>query len=523
MSLLLVLALAACRPESADAPAADAKGAAPAKEEPAKPTRRRSRSEPEPEPVKAPVKPVSAAPVSPPLVGWHLRWLGATGGETVELAFDADPGTGWRIAGDPIEDVLHLRLEAPIVLDTLTIRLCPESPGASLVVGINGADAGRVDVAPGTPGVLRIGPGGAGLEVASASLRVASGRPGLCVAEVEAGHREVAWQLRPPRRVEGTIRASSVRLPPLAYHPWYLLDQRPDFAWVEGKTGNGVGETVALTLADPLALAAVELWSGDQRSLEAWQAQARPRRFGLSVDRGATLQLAVEDRRGSQKLLPPAWLVGRQFVLSVLDAVDGTGKTAEDLAISEIRLWDPLGPVQVVTPDPADRRASLTAEIDRSSFAGLLDRRWEPVCAPGTRTFKLRANLGVAWVRTVGGAPERFEGDWAILGQKAPWTELTLAGRRRPLVTTWQGPDLEVDLPGERSTVRIARVADLDAAAWTALVPRGRGARDAEWGCVDGLDPGDAAADRAVLVAHEAIVLRHGEAAELWWLAPPPG
>lgn len=470
-----------------------------------------------PESAKAPT------PVTPPVLGLHARWLTATSGSGVEAVLDGDPDTGWRPDGDPIHESFTLRFEEPLVIERISLRTCADDPPASFTVVVNGTDAGRVDVAPGSPGVLGVGPAGAEVRVSTVQVRVARARPGLCVAEVGFESGEADLLVRAPRAVSGTIRASSVRLPPSAYHPYHLVDQRPLLAWVKGKAGPGMGESFTIRLDHPIVLVAIELWNGDQRAPTVYAAGARADAVALSVDRGAIVQFTLEDRRGPQRLEPPAWMLGDTFTVNVLRVANRARD--QDLAVSEVRLWDPFGPLVLRTPDAQDRKDALLAEVGRTPFAPVLDRRWEAVCAgSGPESLRLRSNHVVSLSGPGVSGPERFEGEWARVDADGPWTRVRFIGRRRPVVATWQGPDEEVDHEGDVVDLRIARVSELGregfAAAWAAAKrPEDRRA----FSCVAELDAGDATADFDALVARDALLVDDPGGLDLLWLAPPPG
>lgn len=484
------------------------------------PSRRARDAATEPPPVAEAPKPVPPAP--PPVLGLHARWLVATSGGTPEAAFDGDPATGWRPEGDPVDESVSLRFETPVGVDRVSVRTCAADPPASFTVVVNGTDAGRVDVAAGSPGVLAIGAAGAEVRVSTFQLRVARARPGVCVAEVQLRSGESDLLVRPPRAVPGTVRASSVRLPAAAYHPFHLVDQRPLLPWVAGKVGSGVGESFTLQLQAPLVLVGLELWNGDQRAPTAYTAAPRAGVVGLSIDKGALLQFPLVDRRGSQRIDPPAWLTGDRFTVSVLKVI-GPG-SGTDLTMAEVRLWDPFGPVVLQTPDPADRKSALMNEVGRTPFAGVLDRRWEAVCpGSGPESLKLRGNHGLTVSGPGAAGPERFEGEWARVGDEGAWTTLRWIGLRRPVVATWQGPDQEVDHEGESFDVKLARVAELGRESFGAVVAAARSPGDrAAFACLATLehDPGTDEFD--ALVAREAVVVRGPSGVDLLWLAPPP-
>lgn len=430
-----------------------------------------------PEPPPAPVEPVPVTPPppavwSPPVEGLHLRGLRASSGVDLGNLLDANPATGWTPDGDPVDESVTFRFEAPVRVTGVEIASCAESPQSWWNVIVNGAEAGRVDTSPGSPGVLAVGPGGGGAEVASLQLRVADGRRGTCLASVVLKDGEQALPVRPPRGVPGTVRSSSVRIPTAAHHPWYLIDGRPDFSWTEGKDGTGVGESFTLALEKPIALTAIELWNGDQRSPEAFVASGRARRVGVSLDRGGFVSFVVDDAMGPQRLTLPRVASAKLITVAVLEVVKG--RTYDDLDISEVRLQDPLGPLTVVTGDLSDRTEPVRAELASTSLAAVVDRRLQQVCpAAGERRLKLRGNLSFSYLGpsgTDGLLREVFEGDWAPRASTGPWAQLLLSGRRHPVQMSWVGPEADREDLSVVQEAELARVQDVGAEPFAELL-----------------------------------------------------
>ena len=459
-----------------------------------------------------PVSRVPLVPVSPPVTGLHLRLLRASSGSGVSTVLDGNPVTGWTPVGDPTDESITLRFDAPVLADQLEITACPGAPQSWWTVVVNGAEAGRVDVSPGVPGVLHLGPGQESSRLVSLQLRGADGRRGACLAEVmvEAGGHTLP--IRPPRSVAGTLRVSSMRIPYAGHHAWYLIDGRPDFSWTEGKEGAGIGENFAISLTQPIALVGMEVWNGDQRSPEAFAAASRASRVGISVDRGGYVSFPVIDRMGPQRLELPRITVGKLISFAITSVV--AGGLYDDLDISEVRLWDPMGPLSVTTPDPDDRRGQLTRETAETGLATVVDRRLQQVCdGLGERRLKLRSNLSFTYFGPGAGeaglAREVFEGDWAYRQTKAGWSMLELSGRRHPVLMSWVGPEADREDLSVVQTLDLARVHDLGEAVTVSLLGEwGRGARKGAVDCVAANAKAAGLTPFAYLVNREAVVVR---------------
>jgi len=421
----------------------------------------------------APAGPPAPEVSSPPVEGLHLRGLRASSGGELGKLLDNDPGTGWTPDGDPVDESVTLRFETPVRVTGLELSACADAPQSWWNVIVNGAEAGRVDIRPGAPGWLAVGPGGAGADVASLQLRVADGRRGTCLAAVVLKDGEEPMAIRPPRSVAGGVRSSSVRVPTAAHHPWYLIDGRPDFSWTEGKEGTGVGESFTIALEKPLALTAVEIWNGDQRSPEAFVASGRARRVGISVDRGGFVSFPVADTMGPQRLPLPRVMGAKLVTIAILEVV--TGRSYDDLDVSEVRLWDPMGPVSVVSRDLTERTEPVRAQLASTGLGSVVDRRLQQVCpAAGERRLKLRDNLSFSYLGPSGSADgllrEVFEGDWAPRVDTGPWTQVLLSGRRHPMQMSWVGPEADREDLSVVQDAELARVQDLGPEAFAELL-----------------------------------------------------
>lgn len=466
-----------------------------------------------PEPVPAaPVVKAPPVPVSPPVLGLHLRLLRASSGADVERVLDGNAETGWTPEGDPVDESVTLRFATPVDADQLEVLACGDSPQSWWNVIVNGAEAGRVDVSPGMAGVLHLGPGSAATRLASLQLRVADGRRGACLAELVIRAGGVALPLRPPRSVPGTLRVSSMRIPYAGHHAWYLLDGRPDFSWTEGKEGAGVGENFTVSLLHPLALVGIELWNGDQRSPEAFAASGRASRLGVSIDRGGSISFPVADVMGPQRLDLPRITVGKAVSMTVTSVIPG-GKY-DDLDISEVRLWDPMGPLTVTTPDPADRRTQLKMETTGTGMDRVIDRRLQQVCdGLGERRLKLRGNLSFTYLGPGAGESglvrEIYEGDWSYRRTSAGWSALELSGRRHPVLMSWVGPEADREDLSVVQMVDLARVQDLGEPATMQLLQEWeRGARKGSVSCVSANAKTAGLTPFAYLVNREAVMVR---------------
>lgn len=397
----------------------------------------------------------------------RLQALVATSGEGVERLLDGDEKTGWRPDGDPVDEGVLFRFEEPLELSGVEVRLCPEVGNVSLRGYLDGVEKGEGS-AP-APLVQLDGKGQA------VFLRIMSGRG--CISEVSfrIGSGKMVRPL-PPRLVRGTLKASSVLTPPAAYLPAYLFDGRLNFGWAEGQKGPGTGASLTLTLEAPIELVAVELWNGYQRSDDHFKKNARAKRITVAMEGKAPVALEVKDVMGAQRLALPAGktLGGKTLTLTVRDVYKGS--RYQDLVLSELRLWDGAGPLQVATGDLAASRRALEQAVKGKSLERVLGHQWETWCEDEERRskLKLRSNHSFVWYSelheygTDDSVSEVFDGAWTVKSLNGPWATLSLFGRRHRTETTWEPYSDDSTKESERiggGTVEVARLANLGAEA----------------------------------------------------------
>ncbi len=455
----------------------------------------------------APGKPAPLLPLSPPLTGLHLAELSATTGHGTAEVLDGDAHTGWRPSGQPVGARLRFVLDDPVTADELALDPCPASAPAGYDVEVNGSLVGEL-LTQGEPVRLSLGEAGAGWRVAGVEVRVRSGQPGVCLGELGLRQRGGALPLRPPRTVKGSVRASSVLPPSEAHHPNLLFDHRLNFGWTEGKAGDGIGESVEISLKDPFGLVGLELWNGDQGSSQRYASSPRVRTLSVGVDDGGRVSIPVEDTDGPQRLDLPRMVVGRTFHIGVLEVEPGA--TNHELTLSELRLVDLLGWVGVVLDDEDARRASTLPPVRDATLAGLVDQPLRSIC--GGRTLTLRADFGFETEAVQPGAGLlRAEGDWTLGDSKAPWRSVLLRGEERVRPEGWLEPEDQVAGKALDDHVEFVRIEDLGRAAFEKEESSWRSVNRALADCVDatakaeGIDAFDLSVKRDAVLIHGAL------------------
>jgi uncharacterized caspase-like protein len=135
---------------------------------------------------------------------------------------------------------------------------------------------------------------------------------------------------------EVTYCASSVLKPQKTnrYDPSMLFDGNRDTAWVEGEAEDGLNETVTLHFNSERMLAGFEIINGYDKDQRTWSNNARVASMEATTSDGKTLEVSLQDVRGSSRVdfNPPirsSWLE-----LRLKDVYPGT--KFKDTAISEL-------------------------------------------------------------------------------------------------------------------------------------------------------------------------------------------
>lgn len=328
----------------------------------------------------SPVPTAAPAPLAgPPPVA--LIGLSATSGDPYRL-FE-NPPLPWVPVGDPRDEGLTLRLAERQRLEAIEVLPVEGLLGVECFAdGVAGANA------QGEPGKwLRIP---VETEVEILFLKM-NGRGQIGGLRALTGSPE-APQTRPfaaPRRVKGSVIASSTLTPEGAYHPTHLFDHRLETAWVEGAPGLGEGETITVLFEQPVALVGLEMANGYWRSKDHFHKNARAGALRAAMESGERLIQAQDTDRWVRYPLE-APLSGSTLTLTLGEGHRGT--RYEDLVITELRFVDAEG---VFGLDAGPRSSAARVEAN-PVLRPWLDRRLGGVCH--NAALKLRSNGSfVAW------------------------------------------------------------------------------------------------------------------------------
>ena len=165
------------------------------------------------------------------------------------------------------------------------------------------------------------------------------GSTGILLADPETGTAEPSAEPAQPPGIR-TITATSWLEEPQygqSHRPDGLCDGALDHAWVEGAEGQGIGESVTLTLTEPYALRGFRIHNGYQKSEGHYLRNSRPAVLELTFSNGSVLVFRLEDIQGEQVIPFEHQVIADQVTLTVREVYPGSDY--EDTAISELSLY----------------------------------------------------------------------------------------------------------------------------------------------------------------------------------------
>jgi hypothetical protein len=164
----------------------------------------------------------------------------------------------------------------------------------------------------------------------------------------ESGLRGAKWAFF----AEYTATASSfLKEPDGTEHPPENLNYWRQ-AWVEGAEGDGIGESITLTLKKPANVTQVGLFNGYTKSRELYFANNRAAQFKVSVNGGEAFKIDVPDEFLETERfwfeLPKSAAPVKTIKFEISDVYPGT--KYKDTAISDIDLLVPLDKAPKIQP-----------------------------------------------------------------------------------------------------------------------------------------------------------------------------
>ena len=175
-----------------------------------------------------------------------------------------------------------------------------------------------------------------------------------------------------PRAIQGLVLASSVEEPATRYHPTFLFDGRDDFGWGTDHGQAGAGESIALSLDQPLTVTRLQIWNGQQGSDSAFRLHPRVRTLLLSTGTDAPLRLNVPDHSGPVVVDLPLALTSSLFQILIESVYPG--QSSDVLVISELQLGDATGWWTVAPDRDAQLNSFVRAKTKGTALGDILDR-----------------------------------------------------------------------------------------------------------------------------------------------------
>lgn len=260
------------------------------------------------------------------------------------------------------------------------------------------------------------------------------------IADLKLFNNEGPLKVHAPLAVAGAITASSTLKPAEAYAPSMLFDSRKEFVWAEGAAGTGENEKLTFTFGADQRISAVKIWNGYQRSEKHFTSNARVKSFEFGLKNGAKAKYTIEDSMEPQLVTLGEPLTGKEFELTVLEAVPGSAY--KDLVISEVLFFDQATPVLIRDDGKAEENIkSLIASTRGSLMESFVDRRLknhqETPYATSDKSLILRSNKTfVLYEHTTSSDASREEnseivadGNWEIVEQQGNYARVRIFGK----------------------------------------------------------------------------------------------
>lgn len=121
------------------------------------------------------------------------------------------------------------------------------------------------------------------------------------------------------------------------YNPKLAVDGKQETAWVEGKDGQGEGESITLLFDDAYVVSGIYINSGYQKSNDLFLKNSRPEKIKMEFSDGTNQSFRLDDAQGQQTLTFTT-PVTTTFVTIRVESVY-PGSVYKDTSISEINLF----------------------------------------------------------------------------------------------------------------------------------------------------------------------------------------
>lgn len=193
------------------------------------------------------------------------------------------------------------------------------------------------------------------------------------ISEIEIkGENDIIYTIVPPKKVDGSVVASSVLNPQTAYHPIQLFDSRKEFVFAEGAPGAGENETLTFKFDQKVKMDGLKIWNGFQRSDKHYSANARIKSFEFGTP-GNTSKYTLKDEQAPQDITLTKGIEGNEFVLKILEVYPGT--SYKDLVLSELRFLNQDVSFVIRNKEEEKNIQALEEKAKGTVLEKVLDRR----------------------------------------------------------------------------------------------------------------------------------------------------
>jgi hypothetical protein len=321
---------------------------------------------------------------------------------------------------------VYVQFEGPVNADAVELVTNVKDSQAPLILSINGAPARATaskQPASSAAGRYTLRYAIAGNSIKSLFFRLGVRKGGWQNFSLYSIRFYLGKQLLTPAlpvAVTGSVTASSVLAPEVAYQPANLFDSRYDFAWsTNGQTTQGKGEFVEIKFDQPQELAGMIVWNGYQRSSEHFKANGRIRKLTVNAG-GVSESFSLSDTMGGQRISFSKPMQSASFKLTIDEVTRGA--KYPDVLLSELRFVD--GHDQIVIPQVKGISPEPNALV-----AGLIDRSFSSVVCGSSispldfqKSLRFRRNGSFVIYGKAFDEEERkttdqvMEGNWQFLG-----------------------------------------------------------------------------------------------------------
>ena len=120
----------------------------------------------------------------------------------------------------------------------------------------------------------------------------------------------------------------------LVYPPEQVCDGDLSKAWVEGATGQGIGESIIFNLDGEYLVKGLNIYNGYQKSRDLFYKNSRPQKIRIDFSDGSHETIELKDKMGLQRCLFQEPAVTNRMTVTIENVY--AGEKYSDTAISEM-------------------------------------------------------------------------------------------------------------------------------------------------------------------------------------------